>query len=78
MLQGVPTSFGQEFSKKYLESRKAGVCLHSTLELEVEISLQFDEFSEIGIGCDIFTKNFPFKTCNSCFSFSLTSDEVLD
>ena len=56
MLQGVPTSFGQEFSKKYLESRKAGVCLHSTLELEVEISLQFDEFSEIGIGCDIFTK----------------------
>ena len=63
MLQGVPTSFGQEFSKKYLESRKAGVCLHSTLELEVEISLQFDEFSEIGIGCDIFTKKFPFKTC---------------
>ena len=61
MLQGVPTSFGQEFSKKYLEPRKAGVCLHSTLG--VEISLQFDEFSEIGIGCDIFTKNFPFKTC---------------
>ena len=67
MLQGVPTSFGQEFSKKYLESRKAGVCLHSTLG--VEISLQFDEFSEIGIGCDIFTKNFPFKTCNSCLFF---------
>ena len=46
-LPGVPTSFGQDFSKKSLNVKNGGkfaeVCLYSSLA--VEISPQFDEFS---------------------------------